>query len=337
MSSQENKRLGLQRKLSIPRLCLPHPNGRRDGAMRTQLTNRRTSPSLSFDLRTVARALGGQIVGRDSVLVPGPGHSQKDRSLKVAFKADGSFSVTSFAGDDWRECKDYVRQRLGLSEFTPSDLRPAPVIVTRTPDNSREKMERAGSLWYEARSIEGTPAETYLASRGVSYQGEALRWHPCCPFGKGVRHGCMVALVNNIITNEPQAIHRTAIDANGRKIGRKAYGPIGGGAVKLTDDADVNGVLAVGEGIETTLSIRELPDLSSMSLWSVLSANGVATFPALPGIESIWIAADNDVSGTGQHAARTVAERMCTAGVEAIILSPTQPGTDLNNRVARHA
>lgn len=304
--------------------------------MRTELLNRQVEPTISFDLRSIARALGGQIAGRDSVLVPGPGHSHKDRSLKGTFKADGSFSVTSFAGDDWRECKDYVRHRLGLGEFTPAYARPARVIVATAPED-RERVNRAGSLWCEARPIDGTPAETYLARRGVCYHGEALRWHPSCPFGERVRHGCMIALVSNIITNEPQAIHRTAIDVNGRKIDRKAYGPIGGGAVKLTDDADVDRVLAIGEGIETTLSIRRLPDLSSMPAWSVLNANGMCRFPALPGIESVWIAADNDVSGTGQHAAHTAAERQFAAGIEVIILSPTRPGTDLNDRMARHA
>ena len=102
----------------------------------------------------------------------------------------------------------------------------------------------------------------------------------------------MIALVRNIRTNEPQAIHRTAIDSSGRKIGRKALGPIGGGAVKLTDDADVTTVIAIGEGLESTLSIRALPDLGNMPVWSVLSAGGMEKFPVLAGIEAVWIAAD---------------------------------------------
>jgi len=281
-----------------------------------------------------AKALGGEVAGRNNVLCPGPGHSPRDRSLSVTFTGD-DFTVFSHAGDDWRACKDHVRERLGLGDFTPAETS-SPVIVTPTPED-RDRIERAGTLWREARSIEGTPAAVYLASRGVSYQGEALRWHPSCPFGKGERHGCMIGLVRNIVTNEPQAIHRTAIDATGRKIDRKAYGPIGGGAVKLTDDADVTKVIAIGEGIETALSIRELPDLGNMPVWSVLSANGIAGFPVLPGIESVWIAADNDASGTGQNAARSAGERLHAAGVETIILAPTQAGADLNDKVARRA
>jgi putative DNA primase/helicase len=293
-----------------------------------------------LDPRTIARILGGEVAGRNSVLCPGPGHSARDRSLSVTFAGD-DVTVFSHAGDDWRECKDYVRSRLGLGHFTPSDPRPAPVIVTPTPED-RERTQRAVTIWREAHPIAGTPAEAYLASRGVSYQGEALRWHPSCPFGKE-RLGCMVALVRNIVTNEPQAVHRTAIDAVGKKLshlgsnGRLSFGPVGGGAVKLTDDAEVTKVIAIGEGIETALSIRELPDLGNMPVWSVLSAGGITAFPVLPGIESVWIAADNDASGTGQKAARSAAERLNAENIETIILASTQAGADLNDKVTHHA
>jgi hypothetical protein len=33
------------------------------------------------DIRTIARALGGNVIARDTVAAPGPGHSRKDRSL----------------------------------------------------------------------------------------------------------------------------------------------------------------------------------------------------------------------------------------------------------------
>jgi len=33
------------------------------------------------DVRAAARALGGDVVGRDQILCPGPGHSPRDRSL----------------------------------------------------------------------------------------------------------------------------------------------------------------------------------------------------------------------------------------------------------------
>lgn len=208
-------------------------------------------------------------------------------------------------------------------------------IERSAAEEDTRRTAKALAFWREPLPIAGTPAETHLASRGLSYQGEALRWHPSCPFGRE-RRGCMIGLVRNIVTNEPQAIHRTAFDANGRKIDRKAYGPVAGGAVKLTAHEDVSTVVAIGEGIETILSIHKLPDLCNMPVWSLISAGGVAAFPALPGIESVWIVADNDASGTGQRAARTAGERLNAAGVETIVLAPTRQGTDLNDMVNRH-
>ena len=65
------------------------------------------------DLRAMARALGGEILG-GQVVAPGPGHSAKDRSLGVRLSsgAPDGFLVHSYAGDDWRACRDHVRNRL---------------------------------------------------------------------------------------------------------------------------------------------------------------------------------------------------------------------------------
>jgi putative DNA primase/helicase len=77
-----------------------------------------------IDLRSIARALGGEVSGRQ-VLAPGPGHSAKDRSLSIRLEpnAPDGFLVHSHAGDNWQECRDYVRQRLGLPAWEPGDNR----------------------------------------------------------------------------------------------------------------------------------------------------------------------------------------------------------------------
>ena len=79
------------------------------------------------DVRAIARALGGEVIGSNRVLAPGPGHSNKDRSLSIRLSqhtADG-FVVHSFAGDDWRECHRHVRSLLGTA---PHPERP-PVVL----------------------------------------------------------------------------------------------------------------------------------------------------------------------------------------------------------------
>ena len=67
-------------------------------------------------LQEFAAALGGEISGLD-VVAPGPGHSSVDRSMSVR-PVDGApdgFVVHSFAGDDPIDCKNYVREKLGLT------------------------------------------------------------------------------------------------------------------------------------------------------------------------------------------------------------------------------
>jgi hypothetical protein len=59
----------------------------------------------------IARFLGGDIIGRNRVLVPGPGHSKADRSLLIGIdpSAPNGFQVSTFSSkDDWRACRDYV-------------------------------------------------------------------------------------------------------------------------------------------------------------------------------------------------------------------------------------
>lgn len=76
---------------------------------------------MALDLKNLAQALGGDF-NRDQVLAPGPGHSRQDRSLSITLSTSASdgFIVHSFAGDDPIECKDYVRQKIGLTPFQPN-------------------------------------------------------------------------------------------------------------------------------------------------------------------------------------------------------------------------
>src|SRR5258705_9501093 len=68
----------------------------------------------------IAELLGGDVQG-EQVLCPGPGHSAGDRSLSVKpDPADREGFVThSFAGDGWKDCRDHVREKIGLPEPEP--------------------------------------------------------------------------------------------------------------------------------------------------------------------------------------------------------------------------
>ena len=190
-------------------------------------------------------------------------------------------------------------------------------------------------IWAEAINAHGTPVERYLAKRGLALPrgAEALRFHPSCPFA-GETTPAMIALVRNIESNEPQAIHRTALDVSGAKItidgkDKMALGPISGGAIKLTPDENVTIALGIAEGIETALSLQQLAEWAGSPVWSLISANGIRKFPPLNGIETLAIAADHDTAGERAtiHVAGRWQER------EILIFEARKDGADLNDIV----
>src|SRR4051812_38353065 len=94
-----------------------------------------------LDTREIAAAMGGDVQGR-AALVPGPGHSPRDRSLTVFPDPDDErgFRVHSFAGDDPIVCRDYVAEKLGLPRW----------------ESNKPKLERWGRIMH-AMSNHGGP------------------------------------------------------------------------------------------------------------------------------------------------------------------------------------
>jgi hypothetical protein len=291
----------------------------------------------TLDIREVARVLGGDALRGNRALVPGPGHSRRDRSLSIRLAPDApdGFMVHSHAGDDWRACRDYVKAALGIDSGGAASPR---LVASPEPDD-RERIAQASAIWMGAVEPQGTPVEAYLASRGLSLPS-AVRWHPSCPFGKSTRTGCMVALVVDIETNEPRAIHRTSITTDGRKVevggyDRLSLGPIMGGAIKLSPGETVTAAVGIGEGIESTLSLNRIPDLAALPVWSLLTANGVRAFPVLSGIETVFVAVDMDEAGIS--AAEDLGERWYWSGRDVVLIEPRKPGQDLNDVVRAYA
>src|ERR1700722_5189760 len=116
-------------------------------------TNGYASENLhAFDVRSIARALGGDVVG-DQVVAPGPGHSRKDRSLSVRLSAtapDG-FLIHSHAGDDWQSCRDYVKERLGIDRDSWRDraqeIKAEPVEKARTDDGEARRARESAARY----------------------------------------------------------------------------------------------------------------------------------------------------------------------------------------------
>jgi hypothetical protein len=285
----------------------------------------------ALDARSIARALGGDVVGRDQVAAPGPGHSRDDRSLSIYISAtapDG-FRTHSHAGDDWRTCRYYVKERLGIDKAAWRDraqevrTEPVKVIFDRDPD----KVRHALMVWNQGVDPRGTLVETYLQSRclDLDVDGEVLRWHPGA--------NAMLALFRNIQTNEPQAISRTFLDHEARKDvtrapgGRKFLGPVKGAVIKLDADEDVLGGLHIGEGIETCMAARML---GLKPTWALGSADAIRAFPVLSGIECLSLLRERDDANA--RAADACADRWLEAGREVFDVNPIA-GNDINDSI----
>lgn len=76
----------------------------------------------STNIAYAADRLGGDVTSATNVLCPGPGHSRRDRSLSVTFAPDGTFIAHSFAGDDFRVCRDHVTILAGKPKLGKSWL-----------------------------------------------------------------------------------------------------------------------------------------------------------------------------------------------------------------------
>ena len=278
---------------------------------------------LTITPKSAARLLGGDVAGRNRILCPGPNHSRNDRSLAVSFNPDSSFVTHSFAGDDFRRCRDYVKARLGLG----GDDVALPVndnLPQHDPIDGRARIERGMRIWREAVPIPGALAEAYLRSRGLDYDGAALRFHSSCQF-KRERHPSMVALMSDAATAEPRGVHRTALlpDGSGKAApGKMMLGAAKGAVVRLSADEDVARGLGIAEGIETALAVEFRP------IWACMSAGNVRAFPVLGGIEALTIFADNDASGAGLDAARECARRWHAEDHEVTIEIPVEVGVD---------
>src|SRR5689334_16206768 len=96
----------------------------------------------------IVAALGGDVTGRDTCNVPGPGHSKCDRSLsiKIVPGSANGFVLHSFANDDWKMCQEYILCKLGLSSEKQYDVA-RPNIVGR--DNAMGRKKYALSIWAE--------------------------------------------------------------------------------------------------------------------------------------------------------------------------------------------
>jgi hypothetical protein len=309
-----------------------------------------------INTRAVAVALGGQTVGPNTILCPGPGHSPRDRSLAVRLdqRAPDGFLCFSHCGDDWRSCRDHVRQRLGLPEWQPGDahqrvvpqqhvakwdlasieneLREMPPPWT---EDELARIDAAQRLWSEGVDPRGTLAEKYLhevrrLTLPNELAGTALRFHAACPWrdentGKTIYAPALVAPFRSIEGDEITAVHRIALNSDGTKIGRRMLGIVSRAAIKL--DQIIGDTLAIGEGIETCMAARELGHAPA---WALGSVGAISFFPLLDNVKRLVIL--GEAGEASRHAIEICCARWHNKARRRVrVVVPKEGFSDLND------
>lgn len=310
---------------------------------------------MSTRIRTLKAAFGGDLTnGGRTLLCPTIGHGPRDRGTSYTEKygAPGDLLVHVHNGTttDALAAKDRALEVLGeRRDFSGRDREPDPIEAMQRREQRRkaEAQERAEAEWRQRRLVEmwragqdprGTAASTYYRSRGLAIgdeiAGTVLRFHPSARWGDGTAPTILAAL-RDINTGEIRGLHRTALDADGRKLGRKMFGTAMGCAVMLDRLDAGNGFLVVGEGIETVQTARQ--HLGLKPAWALGSSGAIGALSVLDGVHTLIVLAEHDENGASARAVERVGERWHDAGRNVEVIWPPEGLTDLNDTVREDA
>jgi putative DNA primase/helicase len=286
-----------------------------------------------LDLRQIARVLGGEVSGKQA-LCPGPGHSPRDRSLSITLSstAPDGFALFSHCDDDWRDCRDYVKRKLGLP-LGPLPRETRPTAAAREPVRGQDDRAQGATTTADAMALwrASVDGRSTLVARYLNVERKldldpylavtVLRWHPGA--------GAMLASFRNILTGAPQAVERTFLDQNAKKIGRKFLGPAKGTAAMLDSFDSAGESLHVGAGVETCMTAQQHPQMRFRPTWALGSDSAITSFPVLSGIEAITFIQENDASSI--RACEACAGVWDAARREVFIAVPKTGYSDIND------
>jgi hypothetical protein len=249
-----------------------------------------------------------------------PVHDDRDPSLSISFGKDGRTLVKCHAGCEQARVIEALRG-LGLWDGAPSNLRS---FVPKTDNGNGEHAKR---IWEECLPAPGTLVEIYLRSRGITIPiPDVLRFHPGLKHPDGGEWPAMVARVDH--HDDHIAIHRTFLRGDGSSKApmpkpRLMLGRCSGGALRLSEPAEK---LAVGEGIETCLSILQA---TGKSIWAALSTSGLKSAELPEIVHEVLLI--EDVDEAGEEAATFAGRKWQQAGLVVKIARPTAGHNDFND------
>jgi putative DNA primase/helicase len=253
--------------------------------------------------RAIILGLGGSWHGSYG-MAHCPAHEDRQPSLSVR-DGDGRVLVKCYAGCEFAIIRAALVAR-GLWPGDPAKTASPTAKAAEVANEhvARERHEAVARIWRECDPLEGTVADRYLTSRGITIPRPS-----CLRFNPALRHApsdkdwpALVAAVVDV-TGHGQAIHRTYLTPHHQKANvpspKMALGPLRGCAVRLGPVAEHIGLC---EGIETGLSIMQLYGLP---VWAALGPHGdKVVLP--PEVRRVTVFGDNGDAGH-EIASRTAA------------------------------
>jgi hypothetical protein len=251
-------------------------------------------------------------------------------SLSISEDVDGRPLVHCFAGCSYARISD----ALALRKTHHANRREFQKRTATNGAHAERRFAAAARLWQEAAPADGTVAERYLRTRGIRDAiPETLRFHPNCPHPSRTTLPALVAAVADV-GMKFRGIHRIFLRGDG--LGKSAIEPskaslglMAGGMVPLTPFTTT---LAIGEGIETTLSVMTAlfgdPRFESYSFAAALSTSGLRTLQIPTVVRQLVILADRDEPG--ERAAQALALKALRGCRQVRIARPTG-GKDFND------
>jgi putative DNA primase/helicase len=271
----------------------------------------------------LARLDGVRRTSTNSWVARCPAHDDRDPSLSVALR-DGRALLHCFAG-----CSpEAVLEAVGLTwrdlrapdpwAWRPPVLRPSRPEPPESEAPSPEDRARWEALWERAKPEHPLLAR-YLRARGLSLEPPpTLR----VAFLKG--EPVMVARVEGP-GGLLLGLHLTILEPDGRgRRGKKlAKGSRPKGGANRLYLPEAGQPLALAEGIETALAVREA---TGWPVWATIAAPFMKEVVVPPEVEEILIAADHDRAGL--EAAKALARKLIREGRRVRLAVPPVEGED---------
>lgn len=268
-------------------------------------------------------------------------------------------AAVKFTGDIG-EAIGWARRWLNLGTMSPAELRQQEQKAAQAQresdkqqqDDIEKKKRRAKAMWLSGEPYAGSPAERYMLGRAIDLGRlprlpSCLRYHPKVwnREAGGIELPAMLAPVNDAVTGEQLAVHRTWLQLHGDGRVTKAdlrdpkmtYGPRKGGLIALTRGDSNKPIkqmpegewLAVSEGIENGYSVAIARPLQRIA--AAIALDNLAELRLPPQCGGLFVLADNDVKDEPRRAFERAMNRLGDRGIAFEIVRPPAGFKDFND------